>query len=870
MGGSRLNDGRMVEMRTGEGKTRVATLPSYLNALTGKGVHVITVNDYLARRDAADMGRVHRFLGLTTGIIVHGLSDSQRKTNYGCDITYGTNNEFGFDYLRDNMKFRLEDYVQRELNFAIVDEVDSILIDEARTPLIISGPTDETTDLYYKIDRTIILDGGLTKETDYTVEEKTKTASLTEAGVEKMERRLGIDNLYDPVHIELLHHVNQGLRAHVLFKRDVDYVVRDGEVMIVDEFTGRLMPGRRWSDGLHQAIEAKEGVQIENENQTLATITFQNYFRMYNKLSGMTGTADTEATEFKQIYKLDVTVIPTNRAMVRLDQADVIYKSEKGKFKAISEEIKRLHDKGQPVLVGTVSVEKSERLSHLLKGLGIKHNVLNAKQHEREAEIVAQAGRKGSVTIATNMAGRGTDILLGGNPDFLAKHEAGAAPSGSEVTEEEKAEHQRKLDEAQKKWRELCTRERDEVKTAGGLFILGTERHESRRIDNQLRGRAGRQGDPGESRFYLSLDDDLMRIFGSVNIGRFMEEDMPIEHKWITNAIANAQKKVEGHHYDVRKHLLEYDDVMNQQRKVVYAWRREVLAQSALKDMVFSMVKELSNNVGEEFFPRGKLRKENGQSHLDINELNNAVRQTFQIDSSIREADINPFNNAGLAKLINETAEKAYASKAQDLGPDMIGQVERMILLTTIDHLWKDHLLAMDHLREGINLNAYAQKDPLIEYKKQGFNFFQMMMGQITTDVVRKIFAVQLAPADEMQATGEEEALEHEMAETFPEQSMQYNISDDGSLIPTLGTPSQPEAAAQPAPAPDLLSQMRAPRQMNMSRGPVGGGLMAAGAGGPMATPVPSADPMGGVDKAGRNDPCPCGSGKKYKKCHGS
>jgi preprotein translocase subunit SecA len=572
--------------------------------------------------------------------------------------------------------------------------------------------------------------------------------------------------------------------------------------------------------------------------------------------------------------------------MVRKDQADVIYKGEQGKFKAIAQEIKRLHEKGQPVLVGTVSVEKSERLSHLLKGLGIKHNVLNAKQHEREAEIVAQAGRKGSVTIATNMAGRGTDILLGGNADFMAKHEVGPAPTQTpEMSAEEfealTAEHQRKLDEAAKKWKDTCSKERDEVKAAGGLFILGTERHESRRIDNQLRGRAGRQGDPGESRFYLSLDDDLMRIFGSVNIGRFMEEDLPIEHKWITNAIANAQKKVEGHHYDVRKHLLEYDDVMNQQRKVVYAWRREVLAQENLKEMIFSMVKELAANIGEEFFPRGKLRKDNsGQSHLDINELNNAVRQTFQIDSNIREADISPFNNVGLAKLITDMAEKAYAKKTQDLGPEMMGQVERMILLTTIDHLWKDHLLAMDHLREGINLNAYGQKDPLIEYKKQGFNFFQMMMGQITSDVVRKIFAVQLAQADDMQHAHEgieevfEQDLEDEMAETFPEQSMQYNIADDGTLVPADGSaPSEAEAAAHPAPAqgvaPDLMSQMRAPRQMSLSRGPMGGGLLAAN--GPMAEPMPSSAGGGSdVDKVGRNDLCPCGSGKKYKKCHGA
>lgn len=883
VGGITLHRGRISEMRTGEGKTLVATLPAYLNALSGKGVHVITVNDYLARRDAQDMGRVHRFLGLSVGIIVHGLTDSQRKVNYGCDITYGTNNEFGFDYLRDNMKFRLEDYVQRELNFAIVDEVDSILIDEARTPLIISGPTDETTDLYYRIDRHILQDDGLKAEVDYTVEEKTKTAALTEAGVDKMEKRLGVTNLYDPSNIELLHHVNQGLRAHVLFKRDVDYVVRDGEVMIVDEFTGRLMPGRRWSDGLHQAIEAKEGVKIENENQTLATITFQNYFRMYKKLSGMTGTADTEATEFKQIYNLDVTVIPTNRPMIRMDNADVIFKSEAGKLKAISEEIKNLHQKGQPVLVGTVSVEKSEKLSALLKQLSIRHHVLNAKQHEREAEIVAQAGRKGSVTIATNMAGRGTDILLGGNPDFLSKNEVGPAPiakkdSNPEEFAKEQAAHQEKLAEAAKRWKELCSKERDEVKAAGGLFILGTERHESRRIDNQLRGRAGRQGDAGASRFYLSLDDDLMRIFGSVNIGRFMEEDMPIEHKWITKAIENAQKKVEGHHYDVRKHLLEYDDVMNQQRKVVYAWRKEVLSQTKLRGMIFSMVEELANAIAEDFFPRGKLKKENGQASLNMAELKTALRTTFQVDAQIQERDIEPYNNIGLSKLILKIANEAYTHKETTLGLEIMGQVERMILLTTIDHLWKDHLLAMDHLREGINLNAYGQKDPLIEYKKRGFSFFEMMMNQITGDVVRKIFAVQMAP-NELQngslSEEEEEALEEEMAQNFPGQSMQYNLAPDGSLVPN----GNAAPAQKPAPQAFIPPAPRAP-QMTLGRGPVGGGLLSAkgtpgnNAGARAQAPVNSgagavAAPAD-VDRVGRNEPCPCGSGKKYKKCHGT
>ena len=860
IGGITLHRGRIAEMRTGEGKTLVATLPCYLNALAGKGVHVITVNDYLARRDSSWMGKIYGFLGMSTGIIVHGLTDTQRKQNYACDITYGTNNEFGFDYLRDNMKFRLEDYVQRELNYCIVDEVDSILIDEARTPLIISGPTDESTDLYYKIDRQIRTEGGLIKETDYTIDEKSKTAALTEAGVDKMERRLGIPNLYDPTHIELLHHVNQALRAHVLFKRDVDYVIKDGEVVIVDEFTGRLMPGRRWSDGLHQAIEAKEGVEIENENQTLATITFQNYFRMYNKLSGMTGTADTEATEFKQIYKLDVTVIPTNRQMQRIDHADVIYKSELGKFKAITDEIKKLQEKKQPVLVGTVSVEKSEVLSALLKREGIKHHVLNAKQHEREAEIVAQAGRKGAVTISTNMAGRGTDILLGGNAEFLAKSEVGALKA--DATLEERVEHELKLKVALEKWQATCEAERREVKEIGGLFILGTERHESRRIDNQLRGRAGRQGDPGASRFYLSLDDDLMRIFGGVNIAKFMEEDMPIEHHFITRAIENAQRKVEGHNYDIRKHLLEYDDVMNQQRKVVYAWRKEVLASQHLRDMVFSMVDELSTAIAEDFFPNGKLRRTEGQSHLDVKELNDAIQVTMQFASHIQENDIVPFNHIGLKKLILQMAEKTYLDKIQNMGEENLLHIQKMILLSTIDHLWKDHLLAMDHLREGIGLQGYGQKDPLIEYKKQGFRFFEMMMNQITGDVVRKIFAVQLASSQHFDF---EEEIEE--VESLPE--MQYNITEDGHLV-AISSEAQTQAtealpgikpAAPQAPIFDLSQKAAQKRNLSFNRGPVG------------SAPAQSHDPASSsseVHKAGRNDPCPCGSGKKYKKCHGS
>ncbi|MBU6153188.1 MAG: preprotein translocase subunit SecA [Bdellovibrionales bacterium] len=815
IGGITLHRGRIAEMKTGEGKTLVATLPSYTNALEGKGVHVITVNDYLARRDSEWMGRVYGFLGLSTGIIVHGLNDRQRQQNYGCDITYGTNNEFGFDYLRDNMKFRLEDYVQRELNYAIIDEVDSILIDEARTPLIISGPSEDSTELYYVIDRQIRANGGLIKDTDYTVDEKSKTAALSESGVDKMEERLGIKNLYDPANIELLHHVNQALRAHVLFKRDVDYVVKDGEVCIVDEFTGRLMPGRRWSDGLHQAVEAKEGVTIESENQTLATITFQNYFRMYKKLSGMTGTADTEATEFKQIYNLDVTIIPTNRTNIRKDEPDTIYKSEGSKLKAIVDEIKNANEKGQPVLVGTISVDKSEQLSKLLKTSGIRHNVLNAKQHEREADIVAQAGRRGSVTISTNMAGRGTDILLGGNAEFLAKQATGTlAPDASD---EEKADWHRRLEENAKHWAQSVETEREAVKSAGGLYIIGTERHESRRIDNQLRGRAGRQGDPGKSKFYLSLDDDLMRIFGGVNIKRFMEDDAPIEHVWITKSIAGAQKKVEGHNYDIRKHLLEYDDVMNQQRKVVYAWRREVLSQQDLRGMVFSMVEEIINAICEDFFPGGKIRKVDGSSSLNLKELNEAIAVTFQTHANLTERDIVPLTGEGLKKILTDISEKAYGAKEKQYSPEMIRQVEKMVLLGTIDHLWKDHLLAMDHLRDGIGLQGYGQKDPLVEYKKQGFRFFEMMMAQITGDVVRKMFAVQIS------ANAPEELSEDLEGEAIQEAPVQA-----GSMPQKL--PSAREA----------LSGMK---------------------------PLPV-----GIDltKIGRNDECPCQSGKKFKKCHGA
>lgn len=795
IGGTVLHRGRIAEMRTGEGKTLVSTLPAYLNALSGKGVHIVTVNDYLAKRDAEWMGRVHNFLGMKVGVVVHGLSDRQRKEAYGSDITYGMNSEFGFDYLRDNMKFSLEDYVQRELNYAIVDEVDSIFIDEARTPLIISGPTDETTDKYYIINRII----PRLEKSDYTIEEKTKSCALTEEGVSKVEKWLGVGNLYEPQNIELVHHVNQALKAHVIFKRDVDYVVRDGEVMIVDEFTGRLMPGRRWSDGLHQAVEAKEGVKIENENQTLATITYQNYFRMYNKISGMTGTADTEAAEFKKIYKLDVVVVPTNKPMIRQDHGDLIFKSMQAKFKAIAKQIKELHAKGQPVLVGTVSIEKSELLSALLRREGVPHNVLNAKHHQREAEIVAQAGRKGMVSIATNMAGRGTDILLGGNPEFLARQKV-----NTELPpEEQEKEYERLL----KEFKAQCAREREEVMAAGGLFILGTERHESRRIDNQLRGRAGRQGDPGESRFYLSFEDDLLRIFAANAIiapDKMMEEDVPIEHRWTTRAVETAQKKVEGHNFDIRKHLLEYDDVMNQQRKVIYTMRREVLAGQDLRGRILGMFDEIAEAVANDFFPD---KKKGRDAQWDLPALNEAATMTFRAPVEVKADDLPKFNTPqDLARGIADQVEKAYYAKETELGEHVMRDLERMILLTTIDQLWKDHLLAMDHLREGIGLRGYGQKDPLMEYKKEGFNYFNMMFTQITYDVVRRLFEVQVQREEQIE----------DMAPK--EQQMSFSHGDQ---------PAEPVQRAA------------------NETGPNG-------------------------EKVGRNDPCPCGSGKKYKKCHGA
>jgi preprotein translocase subunit SecA len=810
IGGMVLHSGKIAEMKTGEGKTLVATLAAYLNAISGKGVHVVTVNDYLAKRDAEWMGRIYTFLGLKVGIIVHGLDDEERREAYAADITYGTNNEFGFDYLRDNMKFALDEYVQRGFNFAVVDEVDSILIDEARTPLIISGPTEDSTDKYYIIDRIIpkLEKGEVIEEEantlsgkkkrysgDFTVDEKAKSATLTEQGVLTVEKLLGLENLYDPRNMEMLHHVNQALRAHALFHRDVEYVVKDGEVMIVDEFTGRLMPGRRWSDGLHQAIEAKEGVQIENENQTLATITFQNYFRMYAKLSGMTGTADTEAEEFHKIYKLGVVVIPTNRPLIRPDYPDVIYKTLQEKFTAVISDIKDHYASGQPVLVGTISIEKSEILSEMLKREGVPHNVLNAKQHEKEAEIVAQAGRKGMITIATNMAGRGTDIVLGGNPEGLAKQWRLANPEASDE------QYQAVLDRLQADH----AREHDEVVALGGLHILGTERHESRRIDNQLRGRSGRQGDPGSSKFYLSLEDDLLRIFGSERVSKIMdflkiEEGEAITHGMITKAIENAQKKVEAHNFEIRKHLIEYDDVMNKQREVIYTQRREILAGEDIRGNFLEMMDESVNDVVTAFAVEKVPARE-----WDWDGIVEMVNRLFGFQIEIDNQTMDRLVTANFRELLQQYVREAFDKKLQSLGDELTDHLIRVIMLQTIDVHWKDHLLSIDHLKEGIGLRGYGQKDPKQEYKKEAFHLFMDMIGRIREDVVSKMFWVQI------DNEGDIEELEIAQPKT---QRMQFNLA--------------PEEESEPAPKKPAKSS-----------------------------------------KVGRNEPCKCGSGKKFKQCCG-
>ncbi|MGB9825094.1 MAG: preprotein translocase subunit SecA [Desulfofundulus sp.] len=788
MGGIVLHQGKIAEMKTGEGKTLVATLPVYLNALTGRGVHVVTVNDYLARRDSEWMGRIYKFLGLSVGLIVHGLDTAERRRAYAADVTYGTNNEFGFDYLRDNMAIHPDQLVQRELFYAIVDEVDSILIDEARTPLIISGQADKATDLYYTFARLV---PKLQKDVDYTVDEKAHTVTLTEEGVARVEKMLGVENLYDDQHMQLTHHLNQALKAHALMKRDRDYVVKDGQVIIVDEFTGRLMFGRRYSDGLHQAIEAKEGVRVERESQTLATITFQNYFRMYKKLAGMTGTAATEQEEFRKIYGLDVVVIPTHKPMIRRDLPDVVYKTEQAKFRAVVEEIARRHATGQPVLVGTISIEKSEILSQMLKRRGIPHQVLNAKYHDKEAEIVAQAGRLGAVTIATNMAGRGTDILLGGNPEFLAQAELrqqgyDPADDDPQVRELYRA--------ALEKYKKITDEEHDRVVALGGLHIIGTERHESRRIDNQLRGRAGRQGDPGSSQFFISLEDDLMRLFGSENIAGLMdrlgiEEDMPIEHALVTRSIETAQKRVEGRNFDIRKHVLQYDDVMNQQREVIYRQRRQVLMGENLKEVVLQMIAETVQRAVDTYCPEGVHEDE-----WDLAGLLNYAGQLFLPDHKLTPGD---FTDMGRRQIIEELKEKAlaaYEARESELGAETMRELERVLLLRIVDEKWMDHLDAMDQLREGIGLRAYGQKDPLVEYKFEAYEMFQNMIASIQEDLVRYIYRVNVVQAPQPQ---ERKLVENRYQEEGPRQ------------------------------------------------------------------------PVRREQKVGRNDPCPCGSGKKYKKCCG-
>ncbi|MEE9252586.1 MAG: preprotein translocase subunit SecA [Thermodesulfobacteriota bacterium] len=846
IGGIVLHQGKIAEMKTGEGKTLVAALPLYLNGITGYGSHLVTVNDYLARRDAMWMGPIYKLLAIKVGVINHEASylvewedperageaakkslavwqgevdgadipsernldafaafqtkliECTRTDAYRAEVTYGTNNEFGFDYLRDNMKFSLDDYVQGEHNFCIVDEVDSILIDEARTPLIISGASEDSTEMYYEVDKHI---RNLRKDADFTIDEKAKQTTLTETGSSKIEGMLGVTNIYDPTSLEMLHHVQQALRAHNLFERDVDYIVKDNQVVIVDEFTGRLMPGRRWSDGLHQAVEAKEGVEIENENQTFATITIQNYFRMYKKLSGMTGTADTEALEFTKIYDLDVVVIPTNKPLIREEYNDLIYRTEREKLGAVVEDIKELHERGRPVLVGTASIENSEKVSKLLTKLKIEHQVLNAKHHEKEAEIVAQAGSLGSVTIATNMAGRGTDIILGGNPEFLAR-EIVRKRYNKDIYEVEPEQYESAMIDA----KELCDEEKKRVIEMGGLHILGTERHEARRIDNQLRGRTGRQGDPGSSRFYVALEDDLMRIFASERIASVMdklgwEEGEPIENKIITKTIENAQKKVEGRNFDIRKHLLEYDDVLNTQRDVVYTRRKEFLAGGDnLKENLLEMV----GSIVEEYVYEN-IARSNGSSDVDsLAQLDESVFRTFNLHIDPDGINGDQKDSAELVEALHSQISTFYDEKEGEIGAENLRQIERYIMLQTIDFLWKDHLLSMDHLREGIGLLGYAQKDPLYEYKKQGYEMFQEIMARFNEEVCEKMFRVQPVSETDM------ELLEHRRRKAEQQRMIQSRGEGEEKKKP-------------------------------VRRG----------------------------RKIGRNEPCPCGSGKKYKKCHG-
>jgi preprotein translocase subunit SecA len=891
IGGMVLHQGKISEMKTGEGKTLVATLACYLNALAGHGVHVVTVNDYLAKRDAEWMGKIYEFLGLTVGVIVHDLDDNQRRQAYAADITYGTNNEFGFDYLRDNMKFEIADCVQRGHYFAIVDEVDSILIDEARTPLIISGPTDQTTDKYVRVDRIIPgLEQGEEIEQgqgeakiltgDYVVDEKHKTISVTDEGWEKIEGLLGIGNIADVENWDLKHHVEVAIKAHNLYRRDVQYVVKDGEVIIVDEFTGRLMPGRRWSDGLHQAVEAKEGVNIRREDQTLATITFQNYFRLYKKLAGMTGTAETEAAEFDKIYKLEIVVIPTNKPMRRIENADVVYRTAKEKYFAVADEIATLHEKQQPVLVGTTSIEKSELLSTILQRKGVRHVVLNAKFHEREAEIVAQAGRLGTVTIATNMAGRGTDILLGGNAEFVAKQDLVKKSVARSISVAEGAINPmaapgmlrfyyqgQEFETTQAEWDRTyaahaanAAKEHEAVIEAGGLHILGTERHESRRIDNQLRGRAGRQGDPGASRFYLSLEDDLMRIFAKEWVSTLlqkmgMEEGVPIESRMISSRIEAAQKAVESQNFEARKHLLEYDDVMNKQREAVYGLRRQLLEGLDQKELIVEdYVANILSNLLDEHAP-----EKAHPDQWDLDGLKTKLVEQFGIDLGAEGIDMRELTRHELGETLFEKLKERYAAKEQFIGEGQMRYHERMIMLSVLDGLWKDHLLNMDHLKEGIGLRGYAQQDPLVAYKRESFDMFEAMMARFQEDTVRYLFLMQIVGPDG-QPVEIPTRPRPEIPHAPPVASADGHAPTNGHRTPPPALPARDVSAAPTTTIDAIEREFQRKKQRELEHARMAGG-------GEEARQV--AQRRTG-DKVGRNDPCPCGSGKKYKKCHGA
>ncbi|WP_067825498.1 preprotein translocase subunit SecA [Actinomadura kijaniata] len=865
MGGAALHLGNIAEMKTGEGKTLTCVLPAYLNALSGEGVHVVTVNDYLAKRDAEWMGRVHQFLGLEVGVILPQMTPEERRAAYNCDITYGTNNEFGFDYLRDNMAWSLEECVQRGHNFAIVDEVDSILIDEARTPLIISGPAEQNSKWYSefaklvpRLKRAEPIPGEIDKygPGDYEVNEKKRTVGITEAGVEKVEDWLGIDNLYDSVNTPLVSFLNNALKAKELYKRDKDYIVANGEVLIVDEFTGRILHGRRYNEGMHQAIEAKEGVAIKDENQTLATITLQNYFRLYNKLSGMTGTADTEAAEFNKTYKIGVVPIPTNKPMIRKDQADVVYKTEQAKFEAVVDDIAERHEKGQPVLVGTTSVEKSERLSKMLKRRGIPHQVLNAKHHEQESAIVAEAGRKGAVTVATNMAGRGTDIMLGGNPDFRADlelHQRGLSPL------ETPEEYEAAWPEALEKAKEAVKGEHEEVAERGGLYVLATERHESRRIDNQLRGRSGRQGDPGESRFYLSLEDDLMRMFNSARVEAIMTrlnipDDVPIESKVVSGAIKSAQSQVEQQNFEMRKNVLKYDEVLNRQRKVIYAERRKVLEGADLSDQIRNMIHEVVDGyvagaTGEGF-----------AEEWDLDKLWKAFKQLYPVsltvDGLVEEigGDISSLDAETLAEKIREDALAAYEKREQELGTEVMRELERRVVLSVLDRKWREHLYEMDYLQEGIGLRAMAQRDPLVEYQREGYDMFNAMLDGIKEESVGYLFNLEVEVEEQPQApvvgakpvaldkTGPADAESAESDEDA-EDSEKGSGKADTPVIHAKGIDEPDRPKKLDYTAPSLDSEDGVEHHSEEEK-----------------------DPYAGTN---RNDPCPCGSGKKYKRCHG-